>query len=424
MLKKLLAVLLLLCTLISVALPLSATADELDDVRQEIEEYKQQLSEYNQKLEDIQSQRDALQEQSSQQASNLKTWLQEKIAIEQDAALLVAKRDTLQKIVEEYDNIIEELEASAIESEAQLAQQIEDMGTLLVELYKNDNASDLELFFKSESYSSYVAHLECMEQLIESSDKQVQEIYATMLDIAKTREEHNTAIRQLSAKKRELVGSKLELAQRDAVLEYLIENNKGESQFTQADIDKKKEEEAAIVEEIEKLKEQLDQMKTEEERLEQQKKEEEMENQLQQKPGAYEAVLQWPIPSAYSYYVSSRYGYRTGTYEGFHNGFDIVPRAGRGTPILAAESGTVIFSGNRGDFGNAVFIDHGNGLTTVYAHCDTLLVEKGAKVVASQTIATVGNTGLSGGDHLHFAVVKNGSYTDPEKYLPTCYTKG
>ncbi len=423
MLKKLLALALVLCTLLCAVAPLSVTADELDDVRSDIEDYKQQLSEYNKKLEDIQAQRDALQQQNSQQAAQMQTWLSEKISIEQDSALLVAKRDTIQKIIKEYDGIIAELEKSVEELQVKLDGQIANISTLLVELYKNDNAGDLELFFKAESYSSYVAHLECMEQLIDSSDKQIQEIYATMAQIDKNREEHRTALRQLSAKKRELVNAKIELARRSTVLEFLINSNEGNEQFTQAEIDKKREEEAALAEEIAKLKEQLDLKKTEEERLEEEKRKQELEDKLEQ-TGAYDAALQWPIPSAYSYYISSRYGYRDGTYAGMHYGLDIVPRAGRGTPILAAAAGTVIYSNSRGNFGNVVFIDHGNGLITGYAHCDTLVVEKGAKVLASQTIATVGNTGQSGGNHLHFMVVKDGSYVNPELYLPTCYTKG
>ncbi len=422
MLKRLLAVVLLFCSLICVYVPLTANADELDDIRQGIEEHRQQLSEYNKLLEDIQNQRDALQEQNSQQTAELKTWLNEKISIEQDVALIASKRDTIQKIVKEYDGIIVELERSAKEAEVELQNKINEVGALLAELYKNDNASDLELFFKAESYSSYVAHLECMEQLIGSCDQRVKEIYDAMADIEKTREEHKNALRQLSVKRRELIGAKVELVRRDAVLNFLIEQNQGQGQFTQEEIDKMLAEEQAIAKDIEKLKEQLDQMKTEEERLEDEKRREEMENQAQQQPGAYDAILQWPLPSAYSFTISSRYGWRDGQYAGHHNGLDIA--ASKDTPILAAESGTVIFSGSRGDFGNVVFVDHGNGLTTVYAHCNTLLVETGAKVLASQTIATVGSTGQSSGNHLHFAVVKDGSYDNPEKYLPTCYTKG
>lgn len=429
MLKRLLAAIIVASTVLCAAVSLSAVADDLDDieqdlsdVKQNIKDHNQQLDDFKQRLEDIQKQRDDLQKQNSQQNAELQTWLSQKISIEQDAALLLAKRDTMQKMVEEYNSVIEQLQKSADASEKQLDSQLEDIATLLVQLYKNNNASDLELFFKAESYSSYVAHIECMEQLIGSCDEQVKEIYATMAEIEKTREEHDTAIRLLSAKKRELVGARIDLAYNEVVLDHLIENNKNLGQWTQEEIDKMEDNEKLLADEIEKLKEQLDALKSEEERLEDQKKKEELEQQQQQRPGAYDAALRWPLPSAYGYYISSRFGPRTGTYAGHHNGLDIVPYNGEGTPILSADEGTVIFAGNRGDFGNAVFIDHGNGLTTVYAHCHTVLVETGAKVLASQTIATVGNTGQSGGDHLHFAVVKDGSYVNPEKYLPTSYT--
>ncbi len=423
MLKKITAVLLCLVMCTALLCPL-AGADELEDIKDDIDKHKEQLNNYNKLLEDIQAKREELQQQSADQLQQYQTWLDEKITIEQDATLLASKRDTIQKIITEYNSVIKELETELAETEVKLQEQINDFSVVLVELYKNGNASELELFFRAESYSSYVSYLECMEQLLDSSDKRIEEINNTIAKVEQTKKEHEQALSQLSAKKRELINSKIELARREAVINFLIENNSGENPFTQGEIDKKKEEEKDILAQIDKLKDQLDSLKTEQERLEEEKRKEELENDINQsKPGAYDAALRWPIPSAYKYRITSRFGPRTGQYAGDHNGLDIVPSAGKGTPILAAESGTVIFSGSRGNFGNVVFIDHGNGLITGYAHCNTLLVNVGDKVMEMQTIATVGNTGQSSGPHLHFTVVKDGKYVDPEIYLPTCYTE-
>lgn len=98
-----------------------------------------------------------------------------------------------------------------------------------------------------------------------------------------------------------------------------------------------------------------------------------------------------------------------------HNGLDIA--YGYGTPILAVQSGTVITATVSPSYGNYVVIDHGGGICTLYAHCSRLLVSVGQAVNKYDTIAQVGSTGDSTGNHLHICVIVNGQYTDPELYL-------
>ena len=88
-----------------------------------------------------------------------------------------------------------------------------------------------------------------------------------------------------------------------------------------------------------------------------------------------------------------------------------------GDPIYASASGTVIIAKYSATAGNYITIDHGNGFSTVYMHCSALKVSVGDTVTQGQTIGLMGTTGNSYGVHLHFAMIKNGTYVNPQSYL-------
>lgn len=113
--------------------------------------------------------------------------------------------------------------------------------------------------------------------------------------------------------------------------------------------------------------------------------------------------------------ISSRFGVRSSIRSSSHTGLDIA--AAKGTPIAAAASGTVTFSGYKGSYGNMLVISHGNGVQTYYAHCSKLYVSAGTRVSQGQTIAAVGSTGNSTGPHLHLEVRVNGVAYNPQNYV-------
>ena len=102
-----------------------------------------------------------------------------------------------------------------------------------------------------------------------------------------------------------------------------------------------------------------------------------------------------------------------------HKGLDIgaVSVGVAGDPIYASASGTVIIAKYSATAGNYITIDHGNGFSTVYMHCSALKVSVGDTVTQGQTIGLMGTTGNSNGVHLHFAMIKNGTYVNPQSYL-------
>lgn len=124
--------------------------------------------------------------------------------------------------------------------------------------------------------------------------------------------------------------------------------------------------------------------------------------------------LMRPVPGA----VTSGYGYRIHPIFGtrkLHTGWDM--NASSGEPIVAAASGAVVSAGVRGGYGNAVVIDHGGGLATLYAHQSSMAVSAGQSVDQGQVIGYVGCTGYCTGAHLHFETRVNGAPVDPSGYV-------
>ena len=113
--------------------------------------------------------------------------------------------------------------------------------------------------------------------------------------------------------------------------------------------------------------------------------------------------------------ISSRFGVRSRIRSSAHTGLDIATSTG--TPVLAAASGTVTFSGRKGSYGNLLVITHSNGVQTYYGHCSKLYVSAGTTVTQGQTVAAVGSTGNSTGPHLHFEIRVNGVAYNPQNYL-------
>ncbi len=133
--------------------------------------------------------------------------------------------------------------------------------------------------------------------------------------------------------------------------------------------------------------------------------------------------LTWPIDGSAFYLITAYWGDGRN-----HKAVDIA--CDRGTAILAAKGGTVVevqhirnysSSNSMSSYGYFVTIDHGNGIKTRYAHCDSISVNLGDVVSAGDVIATVGNTGRSSGPHLHFEYIENGVRVNPCPYLGIKY---
>jgi len=122
----------------------------------------------------------------------------------------------------------------------------------------------------------------------------------------------------------------------------------------------------------------------------------------------------WPVRGL----LTAGYGYRVSPFTGqreMHEGLDIA--APYGTPIMATADGVVSFVGSLAAFGNVVFINHGHGFTTFYAHTSTIPVKEGQSVKRGQIIAFIGTSGRTTGPHVHYEVQVNGAAVNPLRYI-------
>ncbi|MFQ5346007.1 MAG: peptidoglycan DD-metalloendopeptidase family protein [Mariprofundus sp.] len=128
------------------------------------------------------------------------------------------------------------------------------------------------------------------------------------------------------------------------------------------------------------------------------------------KAKGYSSRLLWPVKGK----VTSKFGRRGSR---MHDGIDIAAK--EGTPVHAAASGEVVYADSRlSGYGKLIIIRHGHNLFTAYGHNQRMLVKKGAKVRAGDTIGRVGHTGRASGPHLHFEVRQGSTPVNPLAYLP------
>ncbi|WP_269531524.1 M23 family metallopeptidase [Chitinimonas sp. BJYL2] len=135
----------------------------------------------------------------------------------------------------------------------------------------------------------------------------------------------------------------------------------------------------------------------------------------QRKLNTFQAPANLPLAAGLR---SSAYGWRIDPFNGrqtFHEGIDFVGDVG--SPVAAAAGGRVIAAEWHNEYGNMLEIDHGNGITSRYAHASKLLVRQGEQVKTGQRVALLGNSGRSTGPHLHFEIRYKGIPQNPLYFL-------
>jgi len=309
-------------------------------------------------------------------------------AVEKEISNIQGQINKINKSISEKETIIKNNQET-LEKENELLQQ------RVCAMYENGEISYLKLLLDSNGIVDFLKRYELVNNMIEA-DK---ELIANLTDLSK----------KIETEKQELENDKI-------VVEAAKKQEAAEQKKLATSRSAKESRYKLLEKDAKELQKQLDREKEESDRLEQ-----ELKNLSKTSTVVYDESTSfiWPLPST-SKKITCNYGYRThpvtGVKNSFHTGVDI-GNAPTGTDIYAVKSGKVITAGWNTAYGNRVIIDHGNGITTMYAHASKLLVKVGDTVTQGQVIAKVGSTGYSTGPHLHFEVRKDGSAQNPRNYI-------
>lgn len=293
------------------------------------------------------------------------------------------------------------------EQHAKMEETLELYATVLRYKYENGETNTLEILFNSENFEQFLSRLKYFDNIIEYNDTVADALDKIEKELSGLQEQYNSALDNLSYYTELLENQEADIKNRQEELEKLNEEYKAlyEQQVSEKEAQAKLEKELKLQAEI----------------------------LAQAVKDAEEAILNynsnlsafgWPLKSGVWYYITSYFGYRQdplGRGYQHHSGLDIA--AGGGNAVLAVCDGVVTTAKWHKSYGNYVVIYHGDGTSSLYAHMlnNSLTVKVGDKVKRGQQIGKVGSTGDSTGNHLHFSVIVNGSYLNPDDYLPDGY---
>ncbi|HOP74847.1 MAG TPA: peptidoglycan DD-metalloendopeptidase family protein [Bacillota bacterium] len=311
---------------------------------------------------------------------------------------LTSQVGATEKRIAMVQNELNQAEKELNEIQNEISGQREVLNQRLVAIYKYGYQSYLEILFRSQNFGEFITRFELIGNIVHKDLSMLKKLQHQMEKIAE--------------KKKEIAEKQMELQREKKIYTKLQNQTKDQHSLWASRVKMQREQLASIQNDRKKLEEALDELERTSREMESQIRN--LQHNSREKLGT--GVMTWPLTIKGR--ISSYFGYRVHPIlkkQKYHSGIDIA--APRGTPILAADDGIVIFSSTNGGYGKMVTIDHGAGISTVYAHCDVLLVSVHQKVTKGQRIALVGTTGLSTGPHLHFEVRKNGKPTDPLSYL-------
>ena len=312
---------------------------------------------------------------------------EKKLAYDKQIEALQDDIDDVNAIISGLDSEIAEQNAKIEEYNQKLATKKATFHTRLRALQYRGATSYFDVILGADSFSDFLLRITLVGDII-NHDRDI------MNEISTLKAGVETAKAAIVAKKEEQESSKELLTTQQSYLDSLASEQQSAMNDLTKDINEYKE---AIRQQEEEFKKSAPAMAT---------------DYKVAKKGT--GQLQWPVPAGG--YISSPFGYRSETAINNHTGMDIA--IGTGNAIVAADTGTVsrVIYGNYG-YGNYLIVNHGNGMSTLYAHCSKIYAKVGQSVNRGETIAAIGSTGYSTGPHLHFEVILGGTKVNPASYV-------
>ena len=395
--------------IITVALssPVSAYADNTSGETKNTnsaaeEEYKNQLADLQDKQKDIAARQKALNDKIKN-AKSEKAQLQAKAnSLDEQISITRDQMELCQNRINVTQDYISAKHAEIDKKETDINESMQLFRDRVRAIYMtggySDKANSLIMLLSSESVSDFLTRAMYLKRLNEH-DRALMDVLEE--ELASLNDEKA----KLDETKKELEAEKAELTEtRDSLQNSLIEARSSIQDINamQSELEENYEELSGYLKEIQN--EIADIYK----------------NLTTSKEDYVGGEMMWPAPGYYK--ITCEYGWRfNGT--DFHTGIDISGSGIHGAKVVAANTGTVIFTkqcpynGYSYGYGTYAIVDHGGGITTLYAHMSSLAVNVGDVVVMGQQIGNVGNTGWSTGAHLHFEVRKDGKSVNPLPYV-------
>lgn len=354
-------------------------AEELTDLQTQQEELQNQINEANGELENVQ---DELSENLKQVQK-----LDEKIQTSQtELEELNSKIDTLQIS-------INEVQEKLIVAEENYNRQEEALEKRLVAMYESSDTQYLDVILTSKNISEFLSNYFLITEIANYDTELMEDMKSEKDEIEQTKQKLDKEQQELATIKKNQIKTAQILENTKTVRENYIEKLSNKEKDVQAQIDEYNQRFQEINSEILAI------------------------AQTGLDTQYIGGELAWPVPGYTR--ISSKYGMRThpitGVYK-LHTGVDII--APMGANFIAANDGIVVKAGYNAAYGNMVIVDHGGGISTLYAHGSEIPVKVGDIVKRGETVVLkVGSTGYSTGAHAHFEVRINGVVTDPMPYI-------
>lgn len=363
---------------------ISELEDQRQDTIDEINNLKESISNVQSEINDLQTEKSSIQSYINQLDKQMNVLASEIAAFEEKIE---------QKIID-----IEETEEELEEAKIACQKQYDSMKKRIQFIYENPSVSLIEMLCSSKNITELLNRADAVASMSDYDREMMNKLIATKEEIAEKEE-------TLEAELEELEMMQSELESQKKKVNASINAKKGELSAKAAEIGDASSEQGDYQKQLEEQEKLLNQI----------------EEQIAKaaNPDVYQGSASgfiWPCP-AYTR-ISSYFGPRPQPVAGAstnHKGVDLA--APYGSDILASAAGVVTTATYSSSAGNYIVIAHGNGISTVYMHASALLVSVGETVSQGQVIAKVGSTGYSTGNHLHFGVIKNGSYVDPLGYI-------